>query len=158
VHVGFISLAAKNEICFSIYIFLPPWVYINTLMYRRRVQGPGTNEFKKSYWLKALNWSPRPLIKRGSKTQKKSTRRVRFTLHHKLICVKRTEHKNALAFLLPFPPRSLHISSSCCSCCWLLRVGDGHRSSRPGTWRECERKRVSQDRRSRFGRKKKEPK
>jgi hypothetical protein len=24
------------------------------------VQGPGTNEFKQSYWLKALNWSPRP--------------------------------------------------------------------------------------------------
>ncbi len=26
-----------------------------------RVQGPGTNEFKQSYWLKALNWSQRPL-------------------------------------------------------------------------------------------------
>jgi hypothetical protein len=26
-----------------------------------RVQNPGTNEFKQSQWLKALNWSPRPL-------------------------------------------------------------------------------------------------
>jgi hypothetical protein len=28
-----------------------------------RVQGPGTNEFKQFYWLKALNWSPRLLDK-----------------------------------------------------------------------------------------------
>jgi hypothetical protein len=27
--------------------------------FRQRVQGPGTNEFKQSYWSKALNWSQR---------------------------------------------------------------------------------------------------
>jgi hypothetical protein len=34
-----------------------------------RVQDPGTNEFKQSYWSKALNWSPRP-YRQASKTKK----------------------------------------------------------------------------------------
>jgi hypothetical protein len=34
-----------------------------------RVQGPGTNEFKQSYWSKALNWS-QDQFRGGSKTKK----------------------------------------------------------------------------------------
>jgi hypothetical protein len=50
----------------------------------------------------------------------KSPRRVQFTLHHKLTCVKRTEHENALALplllfsLVPFPlPASVAAAAGC---------------------------------------------
>jgi hypothetical protein len=42
-----------------------------------RVQGPGTNEFKQSYWSKALNWSPRPL----DKGPRPKSGKLRLNLH-----------------------------------------------------------------------------
>ncbi len=42
-----------------------------------RVQGPGTNEFKQSYLLKALNWSPRPL----DEVQDQKSGKLRLNLH-----------------------------------------------------------------------------
>ncbi len=62
-----------------------------------RVQGPGTNEFKQSYWLKALNWSPRPFNegprpKIGKLSEAKPTWHL-FWRDNQLVCTKKQSAK-----------------------------------------------------------------
>ncbi len=55
------ALVSKHEI--PLHTFESRCTNIPPLLGRlqTRVQGPRINQFKQSYWLKALNWSPRPL-------------------------------------------------------------------------------------------------
>jgi hypothetical protein len=44
-----------------------------------RVQGLGSNEIEQSYWMRAINWTPRPLDEEGPKPK---SGKFRLNLHH----------------------------------------------------------------------------